>query len=92
MLREIMARETVDKDGNPTGETVGEQFLWQILNHAIRDGNPSLVRELMDRHDGKVSEPPGEGPDAGNARPDPTDMLIPDHDDRHDDPPGMGAD
>lgn len=53
-----MARETVDANGNPTGETVAEQFLWQVLNHAMAAGNPALIREILDRHDGKLPEPP----------------------------------
>lgn len=53
-----MAEQVVDDDGRPVGETVGERFISRVLNHAVATGNPALIREIFDRHDGRVPEPP----------------------------------
>jgi hypothetical protein len=58
ILRDLLAQEIVDDNGNPVGETAGERFVARVVNHAVSTGNPALIREIFDRHDGKVPEPP----------------------------------
>ena len=38
------------------GVSVGQKFMELMVQHAARRGDPALFREIMDRHDGKVSD------------------------------------
>lgn len=48
ILRELMEAQTSD------GRNVGDAFVAAIVEHAVRDGNPALIKEILDRHDGKL--------------------------------------
>jgi hypothetical protein len=53
LLRQAMAQPSADDPG----KTVGTRFIEEVILTAVRTGNAALIRELWDRHDGKVPEP-----------------------------------
>lgn len=53
LLRHIMAQPAADD----SAKTIGMRFVEEVVLAALRTGNVALIREIWDRHDGKVPSP-----------------------------------
>lgn len=50
-LRELMAME------HPDGGTYADRFIGRVVDIALKTGDVDLIKEIWDRHDGKVAAP-----------------------------------
>lgn len=72
----------------PGGRTVAESLIESAIAHAIKSGNPSLIKEIFDRIDGRV---PKATPAQADDVPASPRITIPDHDPRFVDEGGCPA-
>lgn len=68
ILRDVLDSEEIDGKATPDGKDVARVFVEAVVGHAMRTGNPALVREILDRIDGKVSDHNATEDEGGGVR------------------------